>query len=366
MRIAIQHLGGAILALAMAMPAAGQSAPDAGTNLSAQVAAQVQTQSAEPPMAVPVQVTREPVANVVEQLKGFSDAEVKFDLGRLMEILRDRRHEGWVLAAYPDPKTGQPLIGAGVSLDLPARDHPQRDPLNNHPFMEPSSAELWQAAGLDSERLKTILGQFDDRLAAWSKKGYRRRITALPAQISDDDAAQLLRVSIIQAIYNAKGYCREFDELTASQQMAMTQLVYQMGVNLAEFNQFLGLMNHASDGPAPDEHVSVGSDGGLAAVAETMPASDAEYWKTVQQSLVMSQWARLYRARAVAVIAMLDPRYSDGPGRAEQRVGAMLRPVAVERRKGSAVSSHAVSVRTTPRRHSRRPVKTHRQKKRGV
>jgi len=336
--------------LAMAMPASAQSSPDAPGS----APAQVQTQPAEPPMAVPVEVTREPAASAVEQLKSFNDADVKFDLGELMEILRDRRHEGWVLAAYPDPKTGRPLIGAGVSLDLPARDHPQRDPLNNHPFMEPSSAELWQAAGLDGERLKTILDQFDDRLGTWSKKGFRRRITALPAQISDDDAAQLLRVSIIQAVYNAKGYCREFDQLTASQQMAMTQLVYQMGVNLQEFNQFLGLINHTSDG----------SDDGAVPIAEATPSNDGEYWKTVQQALVKSQWARLYRARAVAVIAMLDPQYSDGPGRAEQRVGAMLRPAVAHRRTGRAAGGHPPA--RAAAHGKRRSGKAHSQKKRGV
>jgi hypothetical protein len=353
MRITIQHLGGAIVALAMALPAAGQNAPDAPGS----VPAQVQTQPDAAPMAVAVEVTREPVAGAVEQLKSFSESEVKFDLGDLMEILRDRRHEGWVLAAYPDPKTGRPLIGAGVSLDLPARDHPQRDPLNNHPFMEPSSAELWQAAGLDSERLRTILDQFDDRLAAWSKKGFRRRITALPPQISNEDAAQLLRVSIIQAIYNAKGYCRDFDKLTASQQMAMTQLVYQMGVNLAEFNEFLGLINHSSNG------------GELTGSSETAPIVDTafssapDYWKTVQQSLVQSQWARLYRARAVAVIAMLDPKYVDAPGRAEQRVGAMLRPAVAHRRAGRAAHPPATRSET---RGKRRSGKAHPQRKRGV
>jgi len=349
---AIRQLGGVIFALALAMPAGAQSSPDAPGN----APAQVQTQPAEPPMAVPVEVTREPAASAVEQLKSLTDADVKFELGELMDILRDRRHEGWVLAAYPDPKTGRPLIGAGVSLDLPARDHPQRDPLNNHPFMEPSSAELWQAAGLDGERLKTILDQFDDRLAAWSKKGFRRRITALPPQISDDEAAQLLRVSIIQAVYNAKGYCREFDQLTASQQMAMTQLVYQMGVNLQEFNQFLGLINHTSDDSEADK-----SETGPAPVAGTEFANDAEYWKTVQQALVKSQWARLYRARAVAVIAMLDPQYMDGPGRAEQRVGAMLRPAVVHRR---AAGGHAPARSTT--RSKGRTRRAHPQKKRGV
>src|SRR5580698_3359332 len=88
-----------------------------------------------------------PAANTVQQMLDSADADVKFDLRDLMDILRDRRHEGWVLAAYPDPKTGQPLIGAGLSLDLPAREHPQSDPLNPHSFLEPSSADMWQAAG---------------------------------------------------------------------------------------------------------------------------------------------------------------------------------------------------------------------------
>ena len=66
-------------------------------------------------------------------LRDFNHSDVKFELATLMDTLRDRRHEGWVLAAYPDPKTGKPLIGAGFSLDLPVREHPQTDPLNPPP-----------------------------------------------------------------------------------------------------------------------------------------------------------------------------------------------------------------------------------------
>src|SRR5208337_2259251 len=87
----------------------------------------------------------------------FEESDIKFQLESLMNILRDSRHEGWVLAAYPDPKTSRPLIGAGFGLDDPATEHVQRDPLNPHPFLEPSTAQLWQAAGLDSERLQAIL-----------------------------------------------------------------------------------------------------------------------------------------------------------------------------------------------------------------
>jgi hypothetical protein len=58
----------------------------------------------------------------------------------------------------------------------------------------------------------------------------------LTPQITDEEATLLLRVSAIQAIYNARAYCRNFDQLTGAQQMGLSQLVYQMGVNLDEFS----------------------------------------------------------------------------------------------------------------------------------
>lgn len=256
------------------------------------------------------------ITPAVELLTGFKESEIKFSVSDLMDVLRDRRHEGWVLAAYPDPKTGQPLIGAGFSLDLPAREHPQRDPLNPHPFLEPSSAELWQAAGLPPERLSRILDQFHQRTAAWNKKQFRKHMRDLDDDIREDEATLLLRVGAIQAVYNARAYCRNFDQLAPSQQMALSQLVYQMGVNLEEFSQFLSLIN----------------DGAFSASQEqAYLAQDPAYWTTVQQSLIHSQWARLYRTRAVAVIAMLDPRYDDNPSVAERRIGATLRPAVIRR-----------------------------------
>jgi hypothetical protein len=68
----------------------------------------------------------------------------------------------------------------------------------------------------------------------------------------------------------------------------------------------------------------------------------------VQQSLVASQWARLYRIRAVAVIAMLDPHYADEPGVAERRVGAMLRPAVVHRRTRHAAATRQVAANAAP------------------
>src|SRR5664279_4830608 len=135
----------------------------------------------------------------------FKDSDIKFSLNSLMSVLRDSRHEGWVLAAYPDPKTSRPLIGAGFGLDVPAMEHPQSDPLNPHPFLEPSTAQLWQAAGLDSARLQSILDQFDRDLNAWKKKKFRKKIRtrALSPQLTEEDATKLLRISAIQATYNA-------------------------------------------------------------------------------------------------------------------------------------------------------------------
>jgi len=330
MRIKTPYLSSAILASTLALSTSGQTAPVS--------ALKVQNLQRPAPLSAPVASAG---SFAVAQLLGFKEGDVKFDLRDLMKVLRDGRHEGWVLTAYPDPKTAQALIGAGVSLDLPAREHPQRDPLNSHPFIEPSSAELWQAAGLDPDRLQAILGQFNSRLANWAKKGFRRKVKTLPPDIADQDAEQLLRVSIIQAIYNAKGYCREFDDLTASQQMALSQLVYQMGFNLQEFSQFLELINN---GPARGAEVAgPGSNaGGLAGLGNALP-TDTEFWRTVQQTLMQSQWARVYRVRAVSVIAMFDPQYVNGPGTAEQRVGDLLRPAGSHRHSASRTASRQLA-----------------------
>lgn len=245
----------------------------------------------------------------------FKDSDIKFSLTRLMNVLRDSRHEGWVLAAYPDPKTSRPLIGAGFGLDVEATEHIQRDPLNPHPFIEPSTAQLWQAAGLDAAKLQAILDQFDRDLNAWKKKKFRKKIKtrALSPQLTEEDATKLLRISAIQATYNARAYCRFFDQLTASQQMALSQLVFQMGVNLEEFTQFLGAINDdASDRDS------------VQPVSTAEPAT--EHWKTVQSTLIQSQWARRYSSRAISVIAMFDPTYENDPRAAERKVQATLRP----------------------------------------
>jgi len=307
-------------------------------------------------MVTEVPVGPRSMSDAVAELRAFRDSDVKFSVSELRRILRDSRHEGWVLAAYPDPKTGHPLIGAGFTLDLPSRPHPQTDPMNPHPFMEPSSAELWEAAGLDAARLHEILNTFDTRLAAWDKSGFRRKMTTLTPQISDEDAGELVRVSILQSAYNAKAYCRDFDRLTASQQMALTQLVYQMGYNLQEFSTFLALINNYAE-----RAELAGAEGAASAAVGRRSdfSSDKEYWRTVQQSLISSQWARLYRARAVAVIAMLDPQYGVAPMAAEMRVGAMLRPAVVHKSRRGAVASRRAAGKGS-RSKGRRP------KKRGV
>lgn len=269
-------------------------------------------------------------SNSALSLLDFRDSDVKFSLQSLMKSLRDGRHEGWVLAAYPDPKTSRPLIGAGFSLDVEELDHLQRDPLNPNQFLEPSSADLWQAAGLTSARLQSILEQFDRNLQRWKKKSYRRKIKAhtLVPQISEEEAMGLLRISALQAIHNARAYCRDFDRLTAAQQMALSQLVFQMGVNLEEFVQFLSALNH---------------DAALQnAALQESTESEREHWKTVQQTLMESQWARRYTTRAVTVIAMFDPDYLEDPKGAQRRVEAVLRPPSKHHHKKK---SHGDSVR---------------------
>lgn len=342
MRSAANHLSIAILAMAVCIPFAAQTplAAPGDENPATQAAPEVQLVPASP----------------VQDLLGFRDSDVKFDVSTLMDILRDRRHEGWVLTAYPDPKTHRPLIGAGFSLDLLEREHPQRDLLNPHPFLEPSSAELWQAAGLDANRLQLILTQFNERAAMWSQRKFRTQLKVLEPEITDGEATQLLRIAAIQSIENARAYCRNFDQLSGSQQMALSQLVYQMGVNLEEFNQFLTLIN--SDATAASAAAN-GTDAAPEPVSAT--SSGTEYWQTVQQSLMHSQWARLYRARAVAVIAMLDPEYDDNPGAAEQRVGATLRPAVVRRSRNrrTAPRELASSTRSTSRARRRRSSRAH-------
>jgi hypothetical protein len=307
-------------------------APDSSSPAAIQVPSTIPGQIAQ----ATEQIASQPDA--VKILQSFQPRDAKFKVDRLMDILRDKRHEGWVLAAYPDPKTSQPLIGAGFSLDLPARVHLQRDPLNPHLFLEPSSAQLWQAAGLDPARLDAVLAQFHDRLDAWSKKGFRRQIWSLDPQITNQDADALLRVGIIQAIDNAKAYCRNFDGLTASQQMAMAQLVYQMGVNLEEFSSFLSLINR---------------DNGNGAQGPALAKADQQYWHSVQMTLVQSQWARLYRDRAKAVIAMLDPNYDDSPTGAERSVGKVLRPARVHRAHTATLRKASVTRHRTPASHKR-------------
>jgi hypothetical protein len=286
-----------------------------------ELAAQVSLSTAE--LSVP-----QPSASS-KTLFEFDPSSVKFSLNRLMSTLRDGRHEGWILAAYPDPKTSRPLIGAGFSLDVEERVHPQTDPLNPHAFLEPSSAQLWQSAGLDPARLQGVLEQFDRNLSKWNKKTYRKKIKAnkLPPDVTDTEAMDLLRVSTLQSIHNARAYCRYFDTLTAAQQMALSQLVYQMGVNLEEFTQFLGLLN--SQAPVI-ENVSLSNQADL---------NHSEHWKAVQLSLIQSQWARRYSTRAISVIAMFDPNYAENPTAAEKQVKAVLHPPKKRHRKSANVAS---------------------------
>src|SRR5580658_4370165 len=333
MTIPRQRLLLPIVSLAMAASAAAQILPSPGQFSAApSVSLTLQGFSAENPAP----------RDGAQVLLDFKDHDVKFSLASMMEILRDHRHEGWVLAAYPDPNTGRPLIGAGFSLDVPAVVHPQRDPFNPHPFVEPSSAELWQAAGRAPDRLQEILAQFDHNVGAWSSKTYRRKIIhhTLTPQLTEEEATQLLRISALQAIYNARAYCRGFDQLTGSQQMALSQLVFQMGTNLQQFVRFLDALNDNNNARE------------LAQLDGYME-SYGEHWKTVQGTLIDSQWARRYSIRAATVIAMFDPEYSQGPNAAEQRIEATLPPPAPPRPRNQSTATLRVAS------YSKRSNRTH-------
>lgn len=343
-------------AAGLGSPAAGAGVvPTAAPAATSPVAAIPVAETTSSAVSAPVaESTAVPTA--IQPLLAFRDSEVKFRLADLMDLLRDRRHEGWVLAAYPDPKTGRPLIGAGFSLDLPEREHAQTDPMNRHAFVEPSSAELWQAAGLDPARLQEILTTFDENAAQWRwMRRHRRRVPELAPEITDNDAEALLRIAAIQAIENARAYCRNFDALTGAQQMALSQLVYQMGVNLSEFDQFLSLINNNPVASAGGGEAAGAAGSEPAAAAEVAASGDqVRYWSDVEDTLIHSQWARLYRVRAVSVIAMLDPRYADDPGASEMRVAAVLRPVR-HRRRGRAALRLAAYRRRSGRIAERTP-----------
>ena len=267
------------------------------------------------------------------------DSDIKFQLEELMDILRDTRHESWVLAAYPDPKTDRPLIGAGFNLDVRATQHIQRNPFNAYQFVEPSTAQLWQAAGLDMARLQSIRDQFDRDMKRWTKKEFRQKIRAheLPPQLTEEEGARLLRISVLQAIHNARAYCDDFDHLTASQQMALSQLVFQMGVNLEEFIQFLSAINH---------------DYRYGDSRRMDPETDKEHWRRVQRTLILSDWAKRYTSRAVAVIAMFDANYDENPRKAEREVRVQIRPLVRHHHRPSPGNR---AVRHSGPRHRERP-----------
>ena len=113
---------------AASSPAAAQSGAPAVPRLSAraETSPTASIRTAKRHVENPDGLLPLPAAGVPIGLEPFFDlgnSDIKFSFARLTEILRDKKHEGWVLAAYPDPKTSDPLIGAGFTLSLPARQH---------------------------------------------------------------------------------------------------------------------------------------------------------------------------------------------------------------------------------------------------
>jgi hypothetical protein len=319
MKLTDQPILAAILALQIVSlldNASGQTAPSTvHDSPPASSAPQAVSVAREPSDSPPSNVNS---ANV---LLKFKDSDIKFRLEHLMNILRDKKHEGWVLTAYPDPTTALPVIGAGFSLSVHETRHAQDNPLNPNAFLEPSSAQLWQAAGLDPRQLQEILDRYDHRLQLWHHEQFYKKVLnrELSPDLTNEQAVRLLRISTLQAIHNARAYCLDFNRLTASQQMALSQLVFQMGVNLEEFVDFLSAINVRSG----DDHSST------AARNSTAGGLD---WRTVQDALVSSEWAHLYTNRAIPVIAMFDPTYDHAPVAAEHQIRGRLQPVLMPSR----------------------------------
>ena len=161
--------------------------------------------------------------------------------------------------------------------------------------------------------------------------------TAVRAELTEEEGTRLLRISALQAIHNAKTYCDDFDQPTSPQQMALSQLVFQMGVNLEEFVQFLSAIN---------QDYKYRDSGRMAIEPEE------EHWKRVQCTLILSDWARRYTSRSVAVIAMFDPNYDENPKRAEREVRVQIRTLVRHHHRPSPrkrAVRHSVPGQTNPR-----------------
>jgi hypothetical protein len=103
-------------------------------------------------------------------------------------------------------------------------------------------------------------------------------------------------------------------------------MVFQMGVNLEEFQQFLAAINDSSAYSAASQPGS-------------SPAPDFEHWKLVQSTLIQSDWARRYSSRAIGVIAMFDPTYDQDPLAAQHRVQVQVHPLVTHRHKKARTKS---------------------------
>jgi len=160
--------------------------------------------------------------------------------------------------------------------------------------------------------------------------------TAVRAELTEEEGTRLLRISALQAIHNAKTYCDDFDQPTSPQQMALSQLVFQMGVNLEEFVQFLSAIN---------QDYKYRDSGRMAIEPEE------EHWKRVQCTLILSDWARRYTSRSVAVIAMFDPNYDEDPKQAEREVRVQIRPLVRHHHPSPRKRAvrHSVPGQTNPR-----------------
>jgi GH24 family phage-related lysozyme (muramidase) len=248
----------------------------------------------------------------------FKHSAIKFRLESLMAGLSEK--EGWMSIAYPDSSAkGIPTIGMGFNLSIEGRPRDDADPYQNGgwPRKDPSAQELWKIAGLPEEKLKDVMANFEERNKRWhGRQAAFKFLDHFEHDITRHEAHKLLYVSARQAVYNAMAYAKDFPDMNGAQQMAMAQIVYQMGTKLEGFKDFLGEINNTSYHQQPE-------------LAEA-------HWRAVQSELIKSDWYRNHTTRATKVIAMFDPQYRADAKKAQKNVEELAQSIKAQQQSSVA------------------------------
>jgi hypothetical protein len=119
--------------------------------------------------------------------------------------------------------------------------------------------------------------------------------------------------------------------MSASQQMAACQLVYQIGRKLDDYTDEKGKLHKGFH-----KFFAVANDISYRQENAAREKEPTQHWQQMQAELIDSQWFRMHSSRATRVIAMFDPIYDLNPSLAEQNVKALARKVVQTK------STHAI------------------------